>query len=369
MKKIITRAFLLFISFIFVSTAFAQTVVKKVSEDKADYKLLKSAQDYFEMADYGKAISTAEQAKESRIQQCKYEVFVLDNLQRLVYVRKAGDLLTDLQPVLKEHTQNEAYNLINSYIEKYGLETFSNSYSTLIKFIEDRKPYPEADFLIGKIYRLEGETSLAEHYYLEAYAHEDILNVPDVKYEILYELADLCSYANNKSEYEKYLLLILKDNKTYMNKSFMDSIVRVVKTDKIENVEKFFNMYRSENYASIKALNLLSKYYAETNDLDKAIACAALGSITVITRMEEIVRDRMTHYTYTTFKDLLTKSAKYSDIRRWGNSYGSWELLFNFADISSKIGCNNFAGEFFKILAEYPTDPYYEKKAALRISE
>lgn len=368
MKKTFTRVLMIFSMLFFTGTLYSQGIIRKVPEDKKDFKLLKNAQNYFELGDYGKALSEAEQAKENRIQQCKYDLYVLQNLQRYEYVRRAGDGISDILPVLKEHTQNEAFNLISSYIKKYGSERFQNSYSSLINFIEEHKVYPEADFLIGKVYRLEGETGLAEKYYLQAYKAENLLDVNDVKYEILYELADLCAYSGDKTEYEKYLLLILKDSRFYVDEAFMNSISRMIKQNKAENVEKFFIMYRCDEYFTIRALNLLTTYYIETSDNEKALKCAALGSITALTRMEEILKDRMHLYKYTSFVDLLKKCSKYPDIGRWGNTNGVWELFYNLGEIANTMTFTEFSNSLFKILAENPIEPYYQNMAKKKIN-
>ena len=368
-KKIITSFISIFFILFFTDNLFAQTKIRRVSEEKKDYRLLKEAQNFFESGDYAHAISYAEEAKESRILECNYNTYVLQNIQRHSYVRKAGDYISDLLDVLKDHSQNEAYNLINFYFEKYGRSTFKNSYSYLLTFIEEHKEYPEADFLLGKIYRLEGENKLAESYYLRAYENEKLLDVNDVKYEILYELSDLSSYSDDKSEYEKYLLLILSESKFYKNDSFMNALVRLVKQNKGENVEKLFIMYRSDEYYTIKALNLLSIYYLQTNDLDKALKCACLGSITGITRIEEILKDRMIFYKYENFSDMLQKASKYADINRWANNNGLWNLIFNLGQIAEDSDSRDFSRELFTLLSENPCENYYQEKAKIKISQ
>ena len=45
----------------------------------------------------------------------------------------------------------------------------------LLKFINQNNSYPEADYLIGRVYKLEGEPTLAAVYMKRAYEASDLL--------------------------------------------------------------------------------------------------------------------------------------------------------------------------------------------------
>ena len=77
------------------------------------------------------------------------------------------------------------------HIEKQGLDFFNGSYSDLIEFVSVYAHYPEADFLLGKIYKLEGEYSVALNYMKDAYEYSVNLDVSMEKYDLLYEFGRL----------------------------------------------------------------------------------------------------------------------------------------------------------------------------------
>ena len=365
------------------------------SNAEADYFLtLRYAQNAFENGDYGKALSLAERAKDERIKVVESELKILEQTQKIAAVRKAGDSLDDIMSELRQRNQAKAIDVIENYVDKYGKDRFSGKYSVLKDFIIRTKNFPESDFLIGKIYRLEGETSVAEDYMNKAYDKKDILNVPDLKYDILYELAEISKDKHDNDGYERYFKNILKDDKYYADeepkdaktavnaakasndkadiensknihnkRAYMNSIVRLIKTNRADSVEKFFLMYRNDSDISTKALAGLSDFYFKQGQNEKALRCSALGCITALTKIEEILKDRLTDYSYTSFADLLKNASAYSDVVSWGNKNGIWQMYFNFAEIANSCGCKNFAQELFSILKDYEPESYWRNRA------
>lgn len=374
---------------LFCPLAFAKSYAE------TDYFLtLRYAQNAFENGDYGKALSLAEKAKDERIKVVESELKILEQTQKIAAVRKAGDSLDDIMSELRQRKQAKAIDVIENYVDKYGKDRFSGKYSVLKDFIIRTKNFPESDFLIGKIYRLEGETSVAEEYMNKAYDKKDILNVPDLKYDILYELAEISKDKHDNDGYERYFKNILKDDKYYADeepkdvktavnaakaskdkadiensknihnkRAYMNSIVRLIKTNRADSVEKFFLMYRNDSDISTKALAGLSDFYFKQGQNEKALRCSALGCITALTKIEEILKDRLTDYSYTSFADLLKNASAYSDVVSWGNKNGIWQMYFNFAEIANSCGCKNFAQELFSILKDYEPESYWRNRA------
>ena len=385
---------LLVISFSFIGITvpiYAQSsvVVKRPTGDEYWY-VLKQAQDAYEEGEYGKAISLAELAKANRKEMVKWESYIIDQTQKYSYVRRAGDSLTDVLDALKAQNQIQATDIIESYIETYGTSYFKNSFSNFISFINDNNDYPEADYLIGKVYRLEGEVSQSIFYMEKAYKACDKLDVKDEKYDILFDLADMAksqlnvdsytSYQNKKvastyyTDYEKYLLAVMADDENFTNQSYMNALLRIVKNNTQDSVDKFFLIYRSYNDVSLKALEGLIDYYSKTSaalnnetqskaENEKALKCAALGSIIALSKIQDILEDRITGYNYKDLSDLLKQAARYPDIVEWGNVHGIWELYYNFAYMTWTCGYERFALKLFKILSTSAPLDYWKQKS------
>ena len=332
-----------------------------------DWYVLRQAQNAYEMNDYGQALKLAESAKQKRRQVAEWESYVLDQTQKNSKVRKSGDYLDDMMPELKAASFDDALEIINAKLASYGKDQFHNKFSEICKWIAKGDLYPEADFLIGKIYKLEGEVELASKYLNSAYENVIRLDVPDVKYDILYELASLADLQDDGEAYEKNLLAILKDDKLYTNPGFRSALVRLINANKKDSVDKFFLLYRSTNDISIKALELLNEYYTKIGENEKALYCAALGSVASVTKIEGVLKDRLIDYSYEDFSDLLTKAAMYDDVVLWGNENNIWKLFYNLAHTSAVCGKDIFSQNLFEILSTYEPEEYWRQKAASRL--
>ena len=333
--------------------------------------VLKQAENAFASNDYGRALALAEEAKEKKQQVADWEHLALDETQRSSKVRKVGDYLDELLPVLKERNYDNAVYVINSKLKLYGSDFFHGRFSELQAWVEKDYLYPEADFLIGKIYKLEGEFGLAGDYLQKAYDNIQRLDIGDVKYDILYELADLADYREDGPEYERMLLSVLSDDRLYLDEGFMRALVRLIGNRKDAPdaaVEKFFLLYRSDNDISILALEKLSAYYSEVGKTEKALRCAALGAVAAVTKIEEVLKDRVIDYSYTSFVDLLRRSAGYGDIIDWGNDNNIWELFFTLAKVSRSYGQADFANALFAVLAQHEPEDYWKLRASSELA-
>ncbi|MBR6153710.1 MAG: hypothetical protein IKQ43_04680 [Treponema sp.] len=355
---------------------FSQTslVVRKPTGDDYWY-ILKEAQDAYDFGDYGNSIALAEKAKAKRKDQIKWEQYTLDQSQRLVQIRNAGDELKNVTKAMADAKQKNALAIVNSYLETYGKERFRGSFSALLKFINQNNSYPEADYLIGRVYKIEGEASLATVYLKRAYEASDLLSVPAVRYDILYDLADL---SEHNDDYEKYLMDVLADDTMFTKTTFMNSMEKVIAGKDKASVERFFMLYRNESAYSLEALRKLASYYEELANkaqdqatartyMSKSLKCTALGTIVAVTRIQETLEDRQTEYKYTTLSDLMKTASIYPDIVNWGNEKVVWEMFYNLADTAQRMGYSMFSYELFTILSKSIPEPYWADRAALRL--
>ncbi|MBP5441851.1 MAG: hypothetical protein J6Y60_01285 [Treponema sp.] len=349
-------------------------VVRKPTGDDYWY-ILKEAQDAYDFGDYGKCVALAEQAKTKRKDQIKWEQYTLDQSQRLVLIRSAGDELKNVTRAMEDAKQKNALSIVNHYLETYGSEKFKGSFSSLLKFINQNNSYPEADYLIGRVYKLEGEPTLAAVYMKRAYEASDLLSVPEVRYDILYDMADM---AEHNDEYEKYLMDILADDSMYTRATFMNSMEKVIAGKDSASVERFFMLYRNQSAHSLEALRRLSLYYQELamsaqddntarSFMSKSLKCCALGTIVAVTRIQEVLEDRQTEYKYTSLSDLFRIASIYPDIVNWGNEKTVWEMFYNLADTAQKMGYTAFSSELFSVLSKSIPETYWQDKAALRV--
>ena len=149
--------------FIFISLfeffcIFSETIAKPdyIIDDK---RIFLDAQIAFDRQDYGLALKLVERAKAARKQKVKWEVYTLENSLKPAEVKRAGDFIPDILPVLSDRQDYDALEIFSRYEKLYTMDFFENSAKKLIAFIKNRSEFPEADYLSGCVYQLEGEYS------------------------------------------------------------------------------------------------------------------------------------------------------------------------------------------------------------------
>lgn len=370
-KSIYVLALLL--SLIAAIPCFAQGIDRPDPEDY-DWRMMLLAQRAYERSEYGDALAYAQKAKDIRRRVNEWELNTLQTALTPAEVRREGNAVLDVLPVLRERETLEAVKIIEELIAKKSYEFFHGSIKNIIDYMKSSDVYPEADFLIGKIYQMEGEYELAKKFYTDAWLCREFLDIPDVRYDILYQSADLAKFQGNYDEYEKFLVTIISEDSFYKNDSLKRSMLRTIasKDNKTKiganNVERFFTMYRAYNIKCIPAYFQLAGYYAERNNNDKALLSVALGSLTVFTRMYDMIKKESIEYEYTDFITFLEKDlTARPDVADWAVEQTFWDGLLLFADIAVKNGCSKFANELLPIIGKTAPQTYWRSAASHKI--
>ncbi|MCH5295577.1 MAG: hypothetical protein J1F14_06725 [Treponema sp.] len=347
--------------------ALSQSVPRSVTPGEEDWRFLEMAENAMEAGNYGGAVEYAEKARAARKQRCQWEIYTLERSLRLSSVRREADSLQDVIPVMEKNGLSSAAEIVRVHLDLRGADFYRNSLSGILEFENHLMLYPEVDYLIGRVYRMEGEYELSRQYLISAYEASDILEVPAQKYDILYDLADLYLDSGDSENFEKYMLLVMSDNEDYVSARFMRAIIHIVEEDKAGSVEKYFMLYRSGYTDTLRAMLSLAEFYSRSGETGRALRCSALGCTTALTKIEAALDDRINGYAYTSLADLLSRSADFEDIVEWGNANGIWRLFYIFADNAADAGNIRFASELFRILSEHEPEPYWRRMAEQRL--
>ena len=359
MKKIIFILFCLFSSFYI----FAEDFLVEES-----VKCYREALLYFDELDYGKALKKCEEAINVRKEKVSNELNEINISLSSKKAQTAGDNLNELLKILINRNENKTVSIINNYLKAKGEDFFDNSINNLKEYIQSQTEYPEAQKMLGDIYRLEGEYYFAEEYYLKALDNKDVLDIPNDKYEILYLLAEISEIQKDYDRMEIRLLNILSDDKFYNDKALYKSIENTLKNKNGKAFENFFNLYRSENYFSLKAYYKLGNYYFNNNQDEKALKLISMAVLTGFTKMVKIISQRNINYEYTDFASMLYQTQYYDDIIDWASENKIWESMDLLAKICLKFGYKDFAIKLLRALVEYNPLEYWQKSAVLQLS-
>lgn len=352
---------LFFVIFIFCFQIFA------VSYSEKSWRILEQAQVCFDSKNYGDAFKYANQALSLRKEESENEYNILDAAISPVQVRKAGKEFSAVMPVLKEREQKEALSILDKYLKLYGNDFFKNDIHNLLEWLKNRSVYPEADFLIGKIYQLEGEYSLAQNFYERAYEEKEYLDIADVKYEILYSIAFISKMNGDDEQLEKVLLLILDNDESFKNELLKDSILRTIYTNKKDSADRLFLLYRSLPKYSLNALTELSALYQKQGELKKSLSCTSIAVIEAFTYIFNSICERNSQFKYTNISDFFNECGKYEEIAEWARLNNIWELFYQLAVKAENEGNKDFSESLYKAMAQNIPDEYYRTLASKKI--
>ena len=360
MKKTIVTLLIISIC----SGLFAAEKKAKIDESVEAYRMAIEAMD---AQDYGKALKYSEDAILYRKQRIENQINKLKNSLSAKRVQAAGDHLDPVLNVLNNRKEYETAGIIEYYIKKKGKDYFDNSVTKLLEYLEDSKDFPEAHKIIGDIYKLEGEYTYAEEYYMLALQRSDVLDIPDEKYEILYMLAEISRLENDLPKMETRLLNILAEDKNFRDLALKRSMKGTIAANKKDSMEKFFNLYRADSYNCIDAYNQLAEYYHNAEKLDKALDFACLAAITSFTRIIDILYSRNSVYEYENLEGFMQEASLYDDVVEWASRNSAWKSFNILASYSTESGYTNFSQALLRVIARYTPEVYWQRDAVLQL--
>jgi tetratricopeptide (TPR) repeat protein len=250
-------------------------------------------------------------------------------------VRRIGDSLERVERYAHDrlfHGASAAFNELYYRIPKASLNNSANAALTAIGKLKD---YPEAEYWIGEVFRVEGELSLALSQYRRAYAMRDNLEDPGFSTVLRYKIAGIHRTRQEFIEMERTLFSIINDLDTLWINAIRGESTRaelggapvvssrnptpaipyeqasasfarnaMTRTLENEGINRFLEMYRYNNIIVEEAHRLLGFYYVISGrpSAQQHLMFAFLIQNTVI--IEELRRRRF-DFTFTNLSALI----------------------------------------------------------------
>jgi len=283
----------------------------------------------FRSGDYGGALMLFEDSRRDR--RAMYERMERDFILLLSQreVRRVGDLLDKVEQISRDRLYKAATAALDELYYRIPKSTFDNSAKAALAALGKLKDYPEAEYWIGEVYRVEGELPLALAQYQKAYSiiserppltSED----PDFGITLRYKIAAIYDTRQEYTEMIKvYESIINQSDALWINSSkavvkpnngsqntplpyeqayasFERSAMTKTLTD--HGINRFLELYRYNNKSTEKAHRYLGYYYAVRGrpSAEPHLMFSFLIQNTVV--MEEIKR-RQYDFAFTTQKD------------------------------------------------------------------
>lgn len=354
---------------------FSQSMIRPENLGQSE-RILARAQHAFDAGKYSEAMTLCEEARLARRNEVRWSSSVIGNVLAVPAIKRAGPFISDLMPILREREEYDAIEIIENQIERHGSDFFGNSLPRLYSYLESLGEYPESDFLLAKVYRLEGEYDLAMRYLERARSHSDILDVPAIKFDILYEMADLSNVLGDDTTCEKTLLLVVEGDGLYKNRTMYNAIEKSVKLKRrgVDLAEYFLQLFRSDAVNSMRAYFELADIFESRGEVKESFYMTAFGVIAGFTHVVEILDDRLGEITFDenerrSLDHFFAECGKNEDVMSWMQEKGLWRGFFNMAVRARKNGWNDFAVSFLEKLSKSCPDEYWRTAAKLELED
>ena len=351
----------------------ASLYAQKISTVSAEYPwhLLEQGKVAYERREFGEALLLFRQAREMHKTQVAAQYDYLFSALKPHQVRAAGDLISDVYRVLEKRQDYEACAILDRIFLIHPPVYFDKSISALLAWLKKSDVYPECDYLIGKVYELEGELAQSRRFYQLAWEAREFLYIPDMRFEIIYSLAQISGLLKQYDDQEKYLLLILTEDPVYgttnVESATLRAMMHTIKNE--QTVEKFFSLYRHHNDIALRAYIELTDIYLRAEEYDRAFRTALLGADIAVTYLSDTLKKVDFMYTYSNFSDLLLRIGANNEIFQWSETKQIWDVFLQFADLLYRQGFVVQATDLYYKLAENCPSFTYAKEAAHKLSQ
>ncbi len=357
MKNYLKTLFICLSLIIHVIAAAQDAALQKPDSNRLARFILNDAQIAFENNDFPTAFILTQEAIDTRKAESQWSVYTLKEELQKPNAQKIGKDIEQLLYFFKNRQDAEVVGIIEHVLYDNSYEYFDFSIDNLLDFLEQSANYPEALYLLGRLYFNEGELEIANTYFMSAYENRHLLDVNDIQFDILYSMADIYAVDENWNSFEESLLLIASEDDAYYvdgkPSPFLYSVSSALKNDM--DADKFFLLFRNDFSMSLKAWNYLTYFYDEQGFDTKALETALLYTTSALERVENVLEDRDIDYEYEGLEQLFRELKLFTDIIDWARNNYFWQGFYDLARLSKEQGYEDFArGVFLALALECP---------------
>ncbi|MDR0375286.1 MAG: hypothetical protein LBH85_06125 [Treponema sp.] len=224
---------------------------------------LEEGKTFFRNGQYGDALNAFEDAKRNR--RAMYEKMEQDLIYvlSLPEVRRMKDSLDDVERYIERNYLENAATALKELYFRIPKQSLNGSANDALKAIGTLKNYPEAEYWIGEVYRIEGELNLAARQYQKAHEQRANLENPYFDMDILYRIVDVFRIKQDYNAMEEWALVILGADVLWSGGSAQlyarSAMSKLLESD--DGITRFLTVYRYDNAQVERIHQLLGFFY------------------------------------------------------------------------------------------------------------
>lgn len=337
------------------------TLPRAFAQEDPPWLVLEKGKQFFRKGEYGEALSYFEQARD--LQKKRYERLREDfiTILSVAEVRRLGDSLSDVERYISEKKLQRGNEIIQELHYRSSSERLKNSVQQALEILKELQQYPEAEYWIGEVYRVTGETAIALMQYKKAYDQRSSLQEPDFALHILYTMADVYKARGEYVEYEKKLFLILEKDTWWREDTFIKKAMQ--KTLFEEGIEKFLTIYRYNKSLFEKAHRYLGFYYYQTGRYERAAEHFIFSFLIQNTLLIEELKRQVFEYTYTTYPDMLGRLIKVPTTLEYVKTEEYFKMLYYGAASFYAVGERSLAQRIWGYVVTYSPEREWKNRS------
>jgi len=222
--------------------------------------------------------------------------------------------------------------------------------------------YPEAQYWIGRVFLAEGETSLAELQFQEAYAERAAFDAPEQAYLILQSLAELYRDEGRMKDFESSLLSITGDSKLFAKGSdyLRSAMERTLST---QGIDALMALYRSDESFPLRAYSELGKFYLEDGRL-VAVSYLMAAVDTELSHVIAAIIPVEPAYEYSDLGELLGRVRDDRDLSAFAADAGLYRDLELLGEALATAGYRESARGIWRVLSSQQGSEPWNRRAA-----
>jgi len=394
------KFFLIVILFILSFPVFAQKTPWWFSLEQGKLK--------FKNRDYGGALLSFEDARRQRkamYEQMESDLIILLSINE---VRRLGDNLDFVDRYSREKHYNAATAALDELYYRVPKENFNNSANAALKTLNLLKDYPEAEYWIGEVYRLEGELPLALSQYRKAYELRALLENQDFAVELLYKEAAAHSVMRNYPEMVRVYDSIIKDkdylwtdaekgdlgklaqsanndpkNTTaipYAEASASFAVNAMANTLAANGIDRFLELYRYNNSVVERAHRELGFYhelYGQPSAVQHLMFAFLIQNTVILEDIarrrydfkltDDSLKQRMDNFTYNSLIKIADEINKSERLSAYAEEVEYYKTIYYLGTSLYRNGKTAIARNFWQFLAGIPQAGEWRGRAARQL--
>lgn len=234
--------------------------------------------------------------------------------------------------------------------------------------LDTRPVYPEATAAIGRVYRQDQNIALAERYLRDALAQSAQLYVPEEKYQIAYDLAELYSLTGRLKEFLDVTALVLEDHRLSEEgsegKALVDSFMRVLREEGIDRLLTLYRLPMDFAYQAYAESGMLFVRTGRYNDAVRNLSVATVQGIsTIVTHIRRWVLD----FEYTTLEGLFARIPSDEVLVEFARASDLYAVMYYLASALYGNRATASALRIWEALADTEAAGEYRRRSRLQL--